>query len=74
MSDYELDESDLINFENEDKYYEKFYKSSVKSVNLVFLYLDLNGNIVHTKNYKQDINNNKITKELLIHILNKIQN
>tara|TARA_B100000073_G_scaffold347374_1_gene361487 strand:- start:3741 stop:4241 length:501 start_codon:yes stop_codon:yes gene_type:complete len=71
MSDYELDESDLINFENEDKYYEKFYKSKVEYVNLVFLYLDLNGNIVHTKNYKQVINNNKITKELLIHILNK---
>ena len=71
MSDYELDERDLINFENEDKYYEKFYKSNVKYVNLVFLYLDLDGNIVHTKNYKQNINNNKITKELLIHILNK---
>ena len=67
----EIDDMDLIEFEKEDKYYEKFYRSSVDYVNLVFLYLDLKGTIIHTKNFKQHINNNKITKELLIHILSK---
>lgn len=67
----ELNDEWIIDFENEEKYYKKFYQDKITNINLFFVYLNKNNEIIHINKHNQKLIDNTITKELLIHLLNK---
>lgn len=67
----ELDDEWILSFDKEDKFYKHFYKSKVNTINLFFIYLNNDNEIIHIQKKKQDLINNAITKELLIYLLSK---
>ena len=67
----ELDDEWILSFDKEDKYYKYFYKSKVDIINLFFIYLNNNNEIIEIQKKRQKLINNSITKELLIYLLSK---
>jgi|MDSZ01.2.fsa_nt_gb hypothetical protein len=58
-------------FEKEDEPYKDFYKEQQENMNVYFIYINSDNEIVRTKKEKFILENNKITKTLLIEILKK---
>ena len=58
-------------FEIEDEPYKDFYKETQDNINIYFIYINSENEIIRTKKEKFILDENKITKSLLIEILKK---
>ena len=58
-------------FEKEDEPYKDFYKEQQDNINVFFIYINSNNEIIRTKKEKFILENNKIPKTLLIEMLKK---
>ncbi len=58
-------------FEKKDEPYKDFYKELQDNMNIYFIYINSNNEIIRTKKEKIILDNNKLTKPLLIEILKK---
>ena len=58
-------------FETDDKPYKDFYKESQDNMNIYFIYINSDNEIIRTKKEKFILDENKLTKPLLIEILKK---
>ena len=58
-------------FEIDDKPYKDFYKENQDNMNIYFIYINSDNEIIRTKKEKFILDENKLTKPLLIEILKK---
>ncbi|MAR50808.1 MAG: hypothetical protein CML42_06760 [Rhodobacteraceae bacterium] len=58
-------------FEIDDKPYKDFYKENQDNMNIYFIYINSDNEIIRTKKEKFILDENKLTKSLLIEILKK---
>jgi|UniRef100_A0A6C0AKE9 hypothetical protein len=58
-------------FEIDDQPYKDFYKESQDNMNIYFIYINSDNEIIRTKKEKFILDENKLTKSLLIEILKK---
>ena len=67
----ELNEDWILSFDKDDKFYKDFYKTKVNDIDIFFIYINNDNEIINVKKKKQCLINNTITKELLIYLLSK---
>lgn len=59
----------LDNYLDKEKTFDKFYKEEVKKINLFFLYIDKQNNIIKILKEKQEIIDKKISKQKIIELI-----
>tara|TARA_B100001093_G_C26839115_1_gene1019696 strand:+ start:922 stop:1446 length:525 start_codon:yes stop_codon:yes gene_type:complete len=67
----ELDDEWILSFDKEDKFYKDFYKSTVDYIDLFFIYINKDNEIIHINKKKQKLIDSVITKEMLIYLISK---
>ena len=67
----DLDADWIEEFNNKEKAYEDFYNKPVENIRIVFLYINGKNELISSKKFKLDIQNETISKNMLINLLKK---
>ena len=67
----DLDADWIEEFNNEEKAYEGFYNKPVENIRIVFLYINGKNELISSKKFKLDIQNETISKNILMTLLKK---
>jgi hypothetical protein len=67
----EIDTNWIEEYEKKEQEYDFFYKDTVDNIQLYFLYVNLDNEILKVSKETLELNNNFLTKEELVHIIKK---
>ena len=67
----DLDADWIEEFNNKEKAYEGFYNKPVENIRIVFLYINGKNELISSKKFKLDIQNETISKNMLMNLLKK---
>ena len=73
MSDFQIDESWIDDFDQVEKLYNGLYTEQLQNVLVYFLYVNMHNELFHIKKNQLEINDCKLSKEHLVFLLKKNQ-